>query len=138
MLLARLPQAEEVVDPGVGPDFSAPAKGPRAGKAPLPGAVWFRLDIGRAKNADPKWMLPMLCRNGGVTRADIGAIRIFPQDSKVEIAGAVAETFLKNMRRPGGENIRIERIGPAGDSPSPPDFGKPKGKKPYKASKPNQ
>jgi ATP-dependent RNA helicase DeaD len=138
LLLARLPQAEEVVDPGVGPDFSAPSKGPRAGKAPLPGAVWFRLDIGRAKNADPKWMLPMLCRNGGVTRADIGAIRIFPQDSKVEIAGEVAETFLKNMRRPGGENIRVERIGPAGDSPAPSDFGKPKGKKPYKGSKPHQ
>ena len=139
LLRARLPQAEEVADPGVGPDFSAPAKGPRAGKAPLPGAVWFRLDIGRNKNADPKWMLPMLCRNGGVTRADIGAIRIFPQDSKVEIAGEVAEAFLKNMRRPGGESLRVERIGPGGEGgPAPaPEFGKPKGKKPYKA-KPHQ
>ncbi len=120
LLRARLPQAEEVADPGVGPDFSAPAKGPRAAKAPLPGAVWFRLDIGRNKNADPKWMLPMLCRNGGVTRADIGAIRIFPQDSKVEIAGEVAEAFLKNMRRPGGESLRVERIGPGGEGGPPP------------------
>ena len=44
----------------------------------MPDAVWFRLDIGRSKNADPKWLLPMLCRKGGLNRADIGAIRIFP------------------------------------------------------------
>ncbi len=39
----------------------------------------------------------MLCRKGGLNRADIGAIRIFPTDTKVEIASSAAGSFLKNM-----------------------------------------
>jgi ATP-dependent RNA helicase DeaD len=137
LLRTRLPEAEEVADPGAGPDFSfekgARGKPPGGKNAPLEGGVWFRLDIGRKNNADPKWMLPMLCRNGGVNRADIGAIRIFPTDSKVEIAGAAAESFFKNMRRPGGENIRIERVGgaPAPREARPPKDKKRKGPKPH-------
>jgi len=119
---ARLPAIEEVTDPG---DTREPRQrreserremAPReTGKAPraksLAGpAVQFRLDIGRTKNADPKWLLPMLCRKGGVTRDDIGAIRIFDNDTRVEIAEAAAADFAANMRRPGGDNIRVERL----------------------------
>ncbi|WP_298428267.1 DEAD/DEAH box helicase [Rhodoblastus sp.] len=132
LLRARLPEAEEVSDPGHAPDFSG-GKAPRAGRQPLTGSVWFRLDIGRERNADPKWMLPMLCRKGGVTRADIGAIRIFPKDSKVEIAGPAAESFLKNMRRPGGDAVRVERIGSGGEDAR--DAGDWKGSKPHKGGK---
>ncbi len=128
LLRARLPAAEEVSDPGAGPDFSAAGKQPRGARQPMPGGVWFRLDIGRERNADPKWMLPMLCRKGGVTRADIGAIRIFPKDSKVEIAAAVAEAFLQNMRKPGGDAIRVERAGEPDDQRGP----KPRKPKPHK------
>ncbi len=119
-LRARLPQAEEVADPGHGfarEKFDPTAagdkrlSGARAHKEPMPDAVWFRLDIGRTKNADPKWLLPMLCRKGGVNRAEIGAIRIFPTDTKVEIARSVADAFQKNMRRPGPDQIAVERIG---------------------------
>jgi ATP-dependent RNA helicase DeaD len=77
----------------------------------MPNAVWFRLDIGRTKNADPKWLLPMLCKKGGVQREDIGAIRIFPTDTKVEISADAAESFLKNMRKPGPDKVGVERVG---------------------------
>jgi len=86
-----------------------PSKAPRA-RSLAGAAVWFRLDIGRQKNADPKWLLPMLCRKGNVTRENIGAIRIFDQDTRVEIAQSVAEQFAANMRQPGGDNIRVERL----------------------------
>ncbi len=136
LLRARLPEAEEVSDPGAGPDFSRP-KPPRGAREPMAGGVWFRLDIGRERNADPKWMLPMLCRKGGVTRADIGAIRIFPKDSRVEIAAAVAEAFLQNMRKPGGDAIRIERTGAPDDKSGPkPGKGGPKPHKPDAAANP--
>ncbi|MCI4679999.1 DEAD/DEAH box helicase [Rhodoblastus acidophilus] len=128
LLRARLPEAEEVADPGHAPDFAS-GKAPRGGRQPLAGGVWFRLDVGRDRNADPKWLLPMLCRKGGVTRADIGAIRIFPKDSKVEIAAAAAEAFLHNMRRPGGDPIRVERIGPSGDNAGPKERQPRKGEK---------
>jgi len=128
LLRARLPEAEEVSDPGYAPESSG-AKAPRGARQPFSGGVWFRLDVGRERNADPKWLLPMLCRKGGVTRADIGAIRIFPKDSKVEIAGAAAEAFFQNMRKPGGDQIRVERVGPPGDKPPrPKQGGKAKGR----------
>ncbi len=130
LLRARRPEAEEVSDPGATQDFSPAGKASRGPRQPMAGGVWFRLDVGRERNADPKWMLPMLCRKGGVTRADIGAIRIFPTDSKVEIAAPVAEAFLRNMRKPGGDAIRVERVGPPGEAP--PEGRAEKGRKPRK------
>jgi ATP-dependent RNA helicase DeaD len=123
---SRLPATEDVVDPGQEPtrrdvdgprgSTERPLKGSFKGSSKRPhpaglpgGAAWFRLDIGRKKNADPKWLLPMLCRKGNVTRQDIGAIRIFDHETKVEIAERVADQFAANMRRPGGDNIRVER-----------------------------
>ena len=51
------------------------------------------MDIGRRNNADPKWLLPLLCRRGKVTRDDIGAIRIFDRETKFEILEAAAGRF---------------------------------------------
>jgi ATP-dependent RNA helicase DeaD len=147
---SRLPAIEQVVDPGEEPRGresrpprdarAAPGETPRrrAHGADLPGgAAWFRLNIGRKKNADPKWLLPMLCRRGNVTKQDIGAIRIFEHETKVEIAERLAEDFAANMARPSGDNIRVERSGPPGNAPSP-EGGKPAGgakKKQRKAPK---
>lgn len=124
---SKLPAIEEVVDPG---NFPEPreARGPhgaplKTSKAPWSdisgGATWFRLDIGRKQNADPKWLLPMLCRKGGITRQDIGAIRIFDNETKLEVAGAMAAEFEKNMAKPGGDNVRIDRIQPGTEHARP-------------------
>ena len=119
---ARLPATEAIVDPGQEPtrqETRAPtASGAKPSKGPRPtrltvGATWFRLDIGRKKNADPKWLLPMLCRKGNLTRQDIGAIEIGEHETRIEIAEPVAAQFATNMRRPGGDNIRVERLNAA-------------------------
>jgi ATP-dependent RNA helicase DeaD len=115
---SRLPALEDVTDPGDDKhqrnerpprEFApAPRKG---GKVTLPGAsVWFRIDIGRQKNADPKWLLPMLCRKGNVTKKDIGAIRIFDRETMVEVSEQVAAQFSVNIRKPGGDNIRVQQV----------------------------
>jgi ATP-dependent RNA helicase DeaD len=131
---SRLPALEEVEDPGTGPsprekpgrgsrepheksERGAPARVPKTAAARFPeGAAWFRLDIGRAKNADPKWLLPMLCRKGDITKQDIGVIRIFDKETQFEVSEAAAARFAANMRRPGGEPVRVERMneGPGG------------------------
>lgn len=117
---SRLPAIEDVIDPGVGPELRepreapgrhAPARVPKTTAARFPqGAAWFRLDIGRKKNADPKWLLPMLCRKGNITRQDIGVIRIFDHETQFEVAESVAAEFSANMRRPGGEPVKIDRL----------------------------
>ncbi len=138
---SRLPAIEDVIDPGVGPELRepreapgrhAPARVPKTTAARFPeGAAWFRLDIGRKKNADPKWLLPMLCRKGNITRQDIGVIRIFDHETQFEVAEGVAAEFSANMRRPGGEPVKIDRLkDPPGGarSPSPAAKASPKPK----------
>ena len=115
---SRLPVPEDVSDPGNGPEprgtrgsQNAPAKAQKTSRASFPGGVaWFQLDIGRTKNADPKWLLPMLCRRGNITKQDIGVIRILEHETKFEVSESVAAQFAINMGRPGGDNFRIERL----------------------------
>jgi ATP-dependent RNA helicase DeaD len=128
----RLPAIEEVADPGERapagrprPVYSErPAPRPReergesgqvrsGGKHALGGGVWFRADIGRAKGADPKWLLPMICRAGGLSKADIGAIRVFDHETKFEIAAEAADKFAADIKKRAGETPRIEPLGPA-------------------------
>jgi ATP-dependent RNA helicase DeaD len=119
---SRLPAVEEVTDPGyrAEPRPSRDARPPRdksepRGARPSPageGGTWFRLDVGRANNADPRRLLPMLCRRGDIERHDIGAIRIFDRETKVEIHPARAEHFAEAVRRTAGVGaVGIERLG---------------------------
>ncbi|WP_158814722.1 DEAD/DEAH box helicase [Methylocapsa sp. S129] len=128
---SRLPALEEISDPGHEPERREPRQRPASprnaesyrpperkardfGKphafGPTAKGVWFRLDIGRSKNADPKWLLPMICRAGGLTKADIGTIRIFDNETKFEVAASAAEQFASDIRRRSPENIRIEPL----------------------------
>jgi ATP-dependent RNA helicase DeaD len=73
--------------------------------------VWFRAAIGRRKNAEARWLLPMICRRGGITKGDIGAIRILDTTTEFEISRAAAESFATMIKRPDKEDtIRIEAL----------------------------
>ena len=75
------------------------------------GSVWFRAAIGRRKNAEARWLLPMICRRGGIDKHDIGAIRIMDTTTEFEISGRAAEAFAAMIKRPDKEdNIRIELL----------------------------
>ncbi|MGL4440015.1 MAG: DEAD/DEAH box helicase [Bosea sp. (in: a-proteobacteria)] len=83
-------------------------RGPRPVAASDDGdMVLFRIEIGRKNKADPKWLLPMLCRRGKVTRDDIGNIRILDNHTEVQITRDAAENFASNARRTDGDDIRI-------------------------------
>ncbi|MBI1404074.1 MAG: DEAD/DEAH box helicase [Porphyrobacter sp.] len=89
---ARLPEPEEI---------AAEAQDTRR-DGPRPGfedTVWFRLDIGRRDNADPRWILPLLCRRGHITRGEVGAIRIGHNETYVQIPRAIAERFAGAVAR---------------------------------------
>jgi ATP-dependent RNA helicase DeaD len=147
---SRLPAVEDVADPGNEPERREPrsrnyegksfeGKGSDGGfegkKVPgksfkamrdgFSGGAWFRLDIGRTKNADPKWLLPMLCRKGKITKQDIGVIRIFDNETKFQVVAEVASQFMANMQRPGGENVHVERIGSPDDGQDAPPRSRP-------------
>ena len=68
--------------------------GQTAAVAPQDSATWLRLDIGHDERADPKWLLPMLCRAGDLSRRDIGMIRIMGDHTFVQIHADATERFL--------------------------------------------
>ncbi|MGD9919150.1 MAG: DEAD/DEAH box helicase [Paenirhodobacter sp.] len=54
---------------------------------------WFRLSMGHDQWVDPKWLLPMLCRAGDLTRRDIGMIRVMQDHTFVQIHAEAAGRF---------------------------------------------
>ena len=111
---ARMPQAEELID------TSPEEREQRQQDRHRPGfddIVWFRMDVGRRQNADPRWILPLLCRRGHITRNEIGAIRIGPNITHFQVPRAIAGKFAAALQRThdvDGGDVRIE---PSPDSP---------------------
>jgi len=64
--------------------------------------VWFSLSVGRDQNAEPRWLLPMLCRAGHITKNDIGAIRVQQAETFVELTRESVEKFIAAIG-PGGK-----------------------------------
>lgn len=82
--------------------------------------VWFRVDIGRERNADPRWLLPLLCRAGDVTKAEVGAIRIFDRDTRFQIAAESADKFAEAARTMKPNEGCISRVGATMHEHAPP------------------
>ena len=142
---SRLPAPEELLATD-----APPPRGPRDG---FEGSAWFRLNVGRRQNADPRWILPLLCRRGHVSRTDIGAIRMAANETMFEIAGPIAGRFLDAVRRTADEDDGVEIVpvdgkprdelrparhdGARRDGPRPPNSG-PHKPKPYRSGDGNR
>jgi ATP-dependent RNA helicase DeaD len=144
MYRARLPAPEEITDlaplPGrrQEPAREAAARPEKANIASGP-MVWFSLNVGRSQKADPKWLLPLICRMGGVEKRDVGAIRIQDTETRFEITTARAEEFESNLPDDAEDNVRVTRSEAPGPSPrrdpgAPKRFVKTSYKKPNNAN----
>jgi ATP-dependent RNA helicase DeaD len=82
--------------------------------------VWFKITVGRERNADPKWLLPEICRQGEITKKDIGAIRVYERETRFEVSPGVAEAFATRVaaRQKGGVRIFAAPDGPSVDTAS--------------------
>lgn len=76
------------------PEELSDASAAPAPRAPFGPSVWFSLAGGRAAGAEPRRLLPMFCKLGNLTREDLGAIRIQPDASLVEIRESAVKSFL--------------------------------------------
>jgi len=112
---AAVPQPEELSSSG--------SAGSREDREPVrregfDDVVWFRMDLGRRQSAEPRWVLPLLCRRGHITRNEIGAIRIGQNETHFQVTRAAADKFAAALLRTAGEDendILIEHApnGPA-------------------------
>jgi len=107
---AKMPEPEDLIANTPEARRAAQAEKHRPG---FEDTVWFRMDIGRRRNADPRWILPLLCRRGHITRNEVGAIRIGPDETYFQIPRAIADKFSDALLRTAGddedgENVLIE------------------------------
>jgi ATP-dependent RNA helicase DeaD len=134
---ARLPEPEEILD--APPERDPPARGERPQRSEdssyeVADAAWFRVSLGRRNNADPKWLVPLICRLGHVTKQDIGQIRIFDRETKFQISRGAEGRFREAVQK--ATDDRDLRIEPAAD-PGPQErrpAGGPRRGPPRKAS----
>ena len=92
-------------------------KRPRKQEPDFKDSSWVTLSVGRAKGADPKWILPMLCKSGDIKRDQIGNIRIGPQLTYVELKPDAADRII-NKAGPDGQidkTLTINRADGPGD-----------------------
>jgi ATP-dependent RNA helicase DeaD len=82
--------------------------------------VWFSVSAGRKHRADPKWLLPLICKAGDVSKRDVGSIKIFDNETRFEITAAKADEFRRSVEERGtGEKglvIRNAVAGAGGDA----------------------
>jgi ATP-dependent RNA helicase DeaD len=136
---ARMPAPEDLAESEPEPRAYAPSRdrGDRPNRSdrdvdrdrgapepPRPGfedAVWFKIDIGRNKNAEARWILPMVCRRGHATKRDIGAIRIFERETRFQVTAEAIERFEAAIAKGDSDGGRIVRLDEA--APFPRDTG---------------
>lgn len=111
--LAALPAAEEVSDAPVHPVGSKKPRersdrndrfergerrergepGERFDRNAKFDGVWFSLSAGRKHRADPKWLLPLICKAGDISKRDVGSIKILDNETRFEISASKANEF---------------------------------------------
>lgn len=89
---ASLPQPEELI--GNSPEAREARQRPG-----FDDVVWFTMDVGREQHADPRWILPLLCRRGHVTRNAVGQIRIGADQTHFQIPRDMADQFIRSVER---------------------------------------
>ncbi|WP_454599428.1 DEAD/DEAH box helicase [Qipengyuania sp. SM2507] len=107
---AAMPQPEEMIENTPEARQAAQKERHRPG---FEDTVWFKMDIGRSQNADPRWILPLLCRRGHITRNEVGAIRIGGNETHFQVPRAISERFAESVLRTADgdseeDGVRIE------------------------------
>ena len=82
------------------------------------GGIWFTLNLGRKQKAEPRWILPMLCKSGDLKKGEIGSIKITETSTFVEVDPAGLERFLNAI----GPDGKIEKAITARQVEGRPDF----------------
>ncbi len=102
-------------------------RGPR-GRNDFEDGVWFSLNLGRKQKAEPRWILPMLCKSGGLQKREIGVIKISETRTFIEIAPKGVSRFIENI----GPEGKIEKAITASRLDGQPDFSAPDNRPAYK------
>lgn len=82
-------------------------------------STWLSISVGRNDKAEPRWLLPMICRGGDISKRDIGAIRVQSSETFVQLNAQISNTFMNALgaKKELEEGIKVTVLD------SPPDLG---------------
>jgi ATP-dependent RNA helicase DeaD len=80
----------------------------RSRQRPQGDFVTYQVSWGAHGGADTRRLLAMVCRRGDVSSEVVGAIRVAPKSSTVDIASSVAPQFERAVARPDKRNPRAQ------------------------------
>ncbi|MBN7762409.1 DEAD/DEAH box helicase [Nitratireductor aquibiodomus] len=94
-------------------------------------STWFSLSVGRKQNAEPRWLIPLLCRAGELTKSEIGAIKMQQDETYVELDATCVQRFLSTL----GPDALLERSIRVVQLDGVPEFAPRNGPKPFGAKR---
>ena len=99
--------------------------GPRGGRnqrGPAAGFTTYRIAVGKRHKVEPRQIVGAIANEGGLSRGDFGAIKIYPDFSLVDLPANLSPESLRKLggTRIGGKliDIRVD-TGPAGAKSGP-------------------
>jgi ATP-dependent RNA helicase DeaD len=109
------PAAEELID-----FIPTERKDKKKERKSFVNSVWVSLSVGRDDNAEPRWIVPMLCGAGNMTRDQIGAIHIHGKETHAELTAGCIEKFFELVGEGGTleKNITATRLDYVPDAPT--------------------
>ncbi len=106
----------------------------KASRDEFAASTWLSISVGRNDKAEPRWLLPMICRGGDISKRDIGAIRVQAGETFVQLNAQISNDFMKALgsAKELEEGIKVTVLDSAPDLGAAPR-GKPQGgKRPFK------
>ena len=117
-------------------------KAPEKGKArdDFGPSVWVSLSVGRNQNAEPRWLLPILCAAGGLTKKDIGFIKLMRDETFAQISARKADAFFGALGAPMmlEKSIRVTPLEGEPDFAAAPRADGPRDGRPKRDQKPGK
>ncbi len=68
-------------------------------------SVWISLSVGRKQNAEPRWLIPLLCNAGDITKREIGSIKMQNEETFVQLNADHGDDFFDAI----GPNQTLEK-----------------------------
>jgi ATP-dependent RNA helicase DeaD len=96
---------EELMDIAAPPPRSERSERQKKRRDDFGDSVWVSISVGRQQNAEPRWLLPMVCTAGQLGKSDVGAIKIQDNETFVQLAAGSAEGFFAAI----GPNMTLEK-----------------------------
>lgn len=112
---SALPAPEELTE------ISARPETQKRARSDFEGGIWFAINAGRKQRAEPRWLLPIICRSGDIDRRSVGSISIGESETRFEIDPSVGDTYRKTIEERGcvERSLNIKHLGDTGRPAAP-------------------